>query len=79
MGRGKYSDEVRTVCIAALLAGESVAALAVKYNVPVATLRSWKARAGSEGATPLVSEDVPILTTILIIASRNTPNHTLWH
>ena len=56
--RREYSDEVRSECVAALLAGQSPAAVAAKFNVPKATLRSWKARALAEGAKPLVSEDL---------------------
>ena len=56
--RREYSDEVRHACVAELLAGESPAAVAAKYNVPKATLRSWKARAAQAGATPLVSDDL---------------------
>ena len=56
--RREYSDEVRNACLAELLAGESPAAVAAKYNVPKATLRSWKARAAQAGATPLVSDDL---------------------
>jgi transposase-like protein len=56
-GRREYSDEVRARCLAALNAGESPAAVSAQYNVPAATLRSWKARAAQAGATPLVSEE----------------------
>jgi transposase-like protein len=55
--RREYSDEVRARCLAALNAGESPAAVSAQYNVPAATLRSWKARAAQAGATPLVSEE----------------------
>ena len=47
----------RARCLAALNAGESPAAVSAQYNVPAATLRSWKARAAQAGATPLVSEE----------------------
>ena len=55
--RREYSDEVRARCLAALNAGDSPAAVSAQYNVPAATLRSWKARAAQAGATPLVSEE----------------------
>ena len=48
---------MRARCLAALNAGESPAAVSAQYNVPAATLRSWKARAAQAGATPLVSEE----------------------
>ena len=59
MARAQYSDEVKAACLAALLAGQAPAEVAASYNVPRATLRSWKSRHGSEGqGTPaLVSED----------------------
>ena len=59
MARAQYSDEVKAACLAALLAGQAPAEVAASYNVPRATLRSWKSRLGSEGqGTPaLVSED----------------------
>jgi transposase-like protein len=56
--RREYSEEVRNACIAELLAGEAPAAVSAKYNVPSATLRSWKARAAQAGAAPLVSDDL---------------------
>jgi transposase-like protein len=66
--RREYSDEVRNACLAELLAGESPAAVAAKYNVPKATLRSWKARAAQAGATPLVSEDKRVRMGELLVA-----------
>ena len=55
--RREYSEEVKAQCLAALNAGVSPAVVSAQYNVPTATLRSWKARAAQAGATPLVSED----------------------
>lgn len=60
MARAAYSPEVRAACVAALLAGQVTAEIAAQYNVPVATLRSWKSRAGggaSVRVAPVVSED----------------------
>jgi transposase-like protein len=60
VARGRYSDEVRAACVAALLAGQQPAAVAAQYNVPAATVRSWKSRAGiggTERSSPVVSED----------------------
>ena len=45
MARAQYSAEVHAACLAALLAGQAVGVVAGAYNVPVATLRSWKSRA----------------------------------
>jgi transposase-like protein len=56
--RREYSDEVKAACVAAIFAGQAFAAVAAQFNVPTATLRSWKARALAGGAGPLVSEDV---------------------
>jgi transposase-like protein len=66
--RREYSDEVRARCLAALNAGESPAAVSAQYNVPAATLRSWKARAAQAGATPLVSEEKRLRMGELLVA-----------
>jgi len=56
MTRGRYSEEVHAACVAALLAGQDITAVAGEYNVPEPTLRSWKHRARRDGADPIVPE-----------------------
>ena len=41
----KYSDEVKTACLCALLSTNSLSAVARRYHVPESTLRAWKAKA----------------------------------
>lgn len=53
--RSEYSDEVRAAVIAALLAGQAPAEVARAYNVPAATIRSWKSRT-LKPAAPIVAE-----------------------
>lgn len=67
MTRGRYSDEVKTACLAALMAGQEVGEIAGEYNVPETTLRSWKHRAHRDGADPIVAEsDRAEIGTLLI-------------
>ena len=73
--RREYSDEVRARCLAALNAGESPAAVSAQYNVPAATLRSWKARAAQAGATPLVSEDKRVRMGELLVDVSGRGRH----
>lgn len=40
----KYSDETKAAVIAALLAGQSVSAVAKEYDIPKGTVSSWKTR-----------------------------------
>ncbi len=58
MARREYSNETKAACLAALLAGQAVGEVAATYNVPAATLRSWKSRLGpdGQGAAALVTE-----------------------
>jgi transposase-like protein len=44
MARASYSDEVKAQVMAALLAGQSVNAVAREYNIPKGTVSSWKDR-----------------------------------
>lgn len=47
--RGKaHSDETRAAVIAALLAGQGVNEVAQQYNLPPATVATWKAEVPSE-------------------------------
>ncbi len=48
-GRAQYSEEVKTACLCALLAGESVPQAAKRYGVAESTLRAWRAK-GETGA-----------------------------
>ena len=41
----KYSEEVKTACLCALLSADSLSAVARRYGVPESTLRAWKAKA----------------------------------
>lgn len=41
----KYSEEVKTACLCALLSSDSLSAVARRYCVPESTLRAWKAKA----------------------------------
>lgn len=46
LGRStKYSEEVKTACLCALLSTNSLSAVARQYCVPESTLRAWKAKA----------------------------------
>jgi transposase-like protein len=40
--RAKYDPEIRAAAIAALLAGQSVSAVAKQYNLPKGTVSDWK-------------------------------------
>lgn len=41
----KYSEEVKTACLCALLCETSLSAVARRYGVPMSTLSAWKAKA----------------------------------
>lgn len=41
----KYSEEVKTACLCALLSANSLSAVAKQYCIPESTLRAWKAKA----------------------------------
>ena len=43
MGK-RYSDETKAAVMAALLAGQGVAEIADEYNIPPATIRTWRSR-----------------------------------
>ncbi|GIV73552.1 helix-turn-helix domain-containing protein [Caldilinea sp.] len=48
MARGlpeRYPDEVKAQVMAALLAGQSVSAVAQEYNIPKGTVSNWKRKA----------------------------------
>lgn len=42
----KYSEETRAAVMAALLAGQSINAVAKEYKIPKGTVSSWKNRQG---------------------------------
>lgn len=44
MARREYSEETKAAVMAALLTGQSVNAVAREYNIPKATVSSWKSR-----------------------------------
>ena len=41
----KYSEEVKTACLCALLSANSLSAVARQYHVPKSTLSAWRAKA----------------------------------
>ncbi len=41
----KYSEEVKTACLCALLSANSLSAVARRYHIPKSTLSAWKAKA----------------------------------
>ncbi len=53
----QYSDEVKAQCLAALLAGQSVAAVARAYRVPVGTVKSWKSRQKDASVASVASHE----------------------
>ncbi len=44
LAKRQYDPETKAAVMAALLTGQSVGALAAEYQIPAATIRSWKAR-----------------------------------
>jgi transposase-like protein len=57
--RARYSDETKAAVMAALLTGQSVSSIAVKYNIPEGTVWSWSHRelnGNSETLASLASE-----------------------
>lgn len=44
MARKEYSEETKAAVLAALLAGQSVNAVAKEYNIPKGTISSWAKR-----------------------------------
>ena len=48
----KHSPEVRAAAIAALLAGQSVNAVAKEYNLPKGTVSAWKTRRTADICDP---------------------------
>jgi hypothetical protein len=43
--RQSYDDSTKAAVMAALLAGQAVSAVAKEYNIPPATIRTWKSAA----------------------------------
>jgi transposase-like protein len=44
MARRQYPDELKAVAMAALLSGQSINAVAEKYNIPKGTVAAWATR-----------------------------------
>ena len=55
MTRRDYSADTRAAVMAALLVGQSVSEVASEYNIPPATIRSWKSRQGNGNAVATVA------------------------
>jgi transposase-like protein len=62
MKRQDHSDDVKAAAMAALLQGQSVASVAAEYELPVGTVKSWKARANrvqdASVASPKRAEEI---------------------
>ena len=48
----KYSDETKAAALAALLAGQSVSAVAREYKLPKGTVSNWKNHPSQDGVRP---------------------------
>ncbi len=55
--RNEYSDATKAAAMAALLTGQGVDKVAEQYNIPVATLYSWKSKQkNGDGVVNLASQ-----------------------
>ena len=52
-----YSDEVKAQALAAMLAGQSPAAVAATFKIPIGTLRSWKSRQQNGSAVATIATE----------------------
>lgn len=50
MTRQQYDDSTKASVMAALLTGQAVSAVAKEYNIPPATIRSWKSASKLQNA-----------------------------
>jgi transposase-like protein len=55
--RREYSEETKVAVMAALLAGQAVGEIARQYDVPTATIRSWKSRQGNGNSVAIVATE----------------------
>lgn len=54
--RARYSPEKRAAAEAALLAGQSVSAVAREYNLPKGTVSAWRTRREAPGVAPSATQ-----------------------
>ena len=57
MARTDYAPETKAACMAALLEGQSVSAVAGKYSIPKGTVSGWKKKAEKQAQTGGVVDD----------------------
>jgi transposase-like protein len=72
----KHSPEVRAAAIAALLAGQSVSAVAKEYNLPKGTVSNWKNHGPVQGGsdakrTQKATERIPIGELLNTLVEEN--------
>lgn len=63
-----YSPETKAAVMAALLLGQAVGEISAKYNVPAATIRSWKSRQahGGNGVATVATQKKEQIGELLI-------------
>jgi transposase-like protein len=64
-----YSPETKAAVMAALLTGQAVGEISAQYNVPAATIRSWKSRqahGGGNGVATVATQKKEEIGELLI-------------
>jgi transposase-like protein len=65
-GRTEYSDEIKAACMAALIAGQSIAEIAREYNIPEGTVACWRSRANGSVASVASPETKTAIGDLLL-------------
>lgn len=72
MAKREYSQEVKAAVIAALLAGQSVSAVAKEYNIPKGTVSGWKSKENNpEGVATSIDQKKKVDIGDLLIKKLN--------
>jgi hypothetical protein len=70
MAKSRYSPEVRAAAIAALLAGQSVSAVAKEYELPKGTVSHWKKQGSVPGGPKKGADDSESISDLLLALLR---------
>lgn len=67
MANRSYSVETKAAVMTALLSGQSTNQIAVDYNIPIGTIRSWKSREEIiNGRTAIIATEKKEVATLIV-------------